>query len=257
MYLKEIELALKLADYARTSVLSYFRKPLAVDTKGDHSPVTVADRETERKMRKLISETFPGHGILGEEFEDKNTDAPYVWALDPIDGTKSFITGSPLFGTLISLLKDGRPVLGIIDMPALDERWVGCENQQTTFNGKDAHVRPCADLADAWLYTTSPHIYGEGDFQVFEKVRKLSGCVLYGADCYAYGLLANGSCDLIVEATMGVHDYCALVPVITGAGGIMTDWQGQPLDLNSDGRVIAAGDKAIADKVHALLDPKD
>ena len=257
MYSKERELAEKLADCARSSVLSYFRKPLDIDTKGDESPVTIADRETERLMRELIGETFPGHGILGEEFGAENTDAPYVWALDPIDGTKSFITGNPLFGTLISLLKDGRPIIGIIDMPALDERWIGCENRQTTLNGKDVHVRPCADLGDAWLYATSPHMFGENDFQAFEKVRKLSGRALYGIDCYSYGLLANGSCDLIIEATMGTHDYCALVPVITGAGGTMTDWQGKPLDLNSDGRVIAAGDQAIAEKVRALLNPYD
>ncbi|MBC8269436.1 MAG: histidinol-phosphatase [Rhodospirillaceae bacterium] len=257
MYSKELELAVKLAECAHTSVLSYFRNPLDVDTKSDESPVTIADRETERMMRELIGETFPDHGILGEEFGAERTDAPYVWALDPIDGTKSFITGNPLFGTLISLLKDGHPIIGIIDMPALGERWIGCTGQQTTFNGKDVHVRPCAKLSDAWLYATSPHMFGEDGFPAFERVRKLSGCVLYGIDCYSYGLLANGSCDLVVEATMGTYDYCALVPVITGAGGIMTDWQGQPLDMKSDGRVIAAGDQGIADKVRDLLNQNE
>jgi len=252
-YDKELGLAEKLADCARASVLSYFRKPLEIDTKKDESPVTIADRETEKAMRALIEDTFPDHGILGEEFGAVRTDAEYVWTLDPIDGTKSFITGSPLFGTLIALLKEGKPVIGIIDMPALTERWIGCTGHPTTFNGQNVRVRPCANINDAWLYATSPHMFKEGDFQAFEEVRKQSHCTLYGTDCYAYGLLANGACDLVIEATMGVYDFCALVPVVTGAGGTMTDWLGRPLGLASDGRVIAAGDKAIAEAAMALL----
>jgi inositol-phosphate phosphatase/L-galactose 1-phosphate phosphatase/histidinol-phosphatase len=252
-YAKELELAERLADCARAHVLSYYRKALDIDTKKDESPVTRADRETEKAMRVLIGETFPDHGILGEEFGAERNDAEYVWTLDPIDGTKSFITGSPLFGTLISLLKDGLPVIGIIDMPVLSERWIGCEGHPTTFNGKDVRVRPCAAIGEAWLYATSPHMFKGNDFQAFERVRKQAGCTLYGTDCYAYGLLANGACDLVIEATMGVHDYCALVPVITGAGGTMTDWQGLPLGLHSDGRVVAAGDKATAAVARNLL----
>ncbi|NQU57763.1 MAG: histidinol-phosphatase [Rhodospirillales bacterium] len=254
MYSKELELAEKLADCARASVLSYFRKPLDIDTKVDESPVTHADRATEKAMRALIEDTFPDHGILGEEFGAVRTDAQYVWTLDPIDGTKSFITGSPLFGTLIALVKEGLPVIGIIDMPALAERWVGCTGQSTTFNGQNVRVRPCATVSDAWLYATSPHMFKGDDFPAFEEVRKKSACTLYGTDCYAYGLLANGACDLVIEAAMGVHDYCALVPVVIGAGGTMTDWQGRPLGLASDGRVVAAGDKATADAALKLLD---
>jgi inositol-phosphate phosphatase/L-galactose 1-phosphate phosphatase/histidinol-phosphatase len=254
MYTKELELAERLADTARTIVMSYFREPLQAIAKEDLTPVTIADRETEQAMRALIEETFPGHGILGEEFEDKNIDAQYVWALDPIDGTKSFIAGNPLFGTLIALLKDGLPVLGIIDMPALNERWVGCHGRPTSFNGQDVNVRACPDIAEAWLYATSPHMFPGDDFTAFETVRKQAHGVLYGIDCYAYGLLANGTCDLVVEATMGIYDICALVPVVTGAGGSMTDWQGKPLGLQSDGRVIAAGDEALAKSVRGLLD---
>lgn len=254
MYSKELKLAAAMADSARTSVLSYFRKPLNIDTKSDESPVTIADRETEALMRAMIKDTFPDHGILGEEFGSERTDAQYVWALDPIDGTKSFITGSPLFGTLIALLKDGRPIIGIIDIPALDERWMAGPDQPTTFNGQPVHVRPCASLADAWLYATSPQMFPGDDFLTFEKVRQQASSTLYGIDCYAYGLLANGWCDLIVEATMGIYDYCALVPVITGAGGHMTDWQGRPLGLHSDGRIVAGGDTATHQAAIALLE---
>jgi inositol-phosphate phosphatase / L-galactose 1-phosphate phosphatase / histidinol-phosphatase len=245
MYSKELDLAKKLADCARDIVLPYFRQPLDIISKADDSPVTIADREAEQAMRALIKNTFPDHGILGEEFGQENIDADYVWALDPIDGTKSFITGTPLFGTLVSLLKAGSPVIGIIDMPALNERWVGCDGRPTTFQGKNVHVRPCASLDKAWLYATSPHMF-ESDFPAFEKVRKQTHCALYGIDCYAYGLLANGACDLVIEATMGIYDFCALAPVVAGAGGTMTDWRGGALNLQSDGRVVAAGDPAMS-----------
>ena len=254
MYSKELELAGRLADTASRIVMSYFRKPMQAITKKDLTPVTVADREAEQAMRALIKKTFPDHGLLGEEFEDKNINAQYVWALDPIDGTKSFITGMPLFGTLVSLLKDGLPVIGIIDMPALNERWAGCEGHTTLFNGKSVQVRPCSNIGDAWLYATSPHMFLGDDFTAFERVRKQTHCTLYGADCYAYGLLANGSCDLVIEASMGIYDFCALVPVIKGAGGYMADWQGKPLGLKSDGRVIAASKQALAEKARDLLD---
>ena len=254
MYTKELALAEKLADTARAVILSYFRKPLNIDTKEDKTPVTLADREAERAMRGLIESAFPDHGILGEEYGSVRTDAEFVWTLDPIDGTKSFITGVPLFGTLIALLKEGQPIIGIIDMPVLDERWVGCLQRPTTFNAKQVSVRSCASIGDAWLYATTPHMFEGDDFQAFERVRKQTHCTLYGADCYAYGLLASGTCDLVIEATMGIYDFCALVPVITGAGGVMTDWQGRPLGLESDGRVVAAGEESIAIDARTLLD---
>jgi inositol-phosphate phosphatase / L-galactose 1-phosphate phosphatase / histidinol-phosphatase len=251
-YWKELALAEKLAETARPIVLAHFREALDVIAKDDLSPVTIADREAERAMRDLIGETFPDHGILGEEFGGENTDAEFVWVLDPIDGTKAFITGTPMFGTLISLLKSGRPVIGIIDMPALNERWIGCQGEPATFNGNSVHVRKCPKLGDAWLYASSPHMFA-GDFAAFEKVRKQTRHALYGIDCYAYGVLASGGCDLVIEATMGAHDFCALAPVISGAGGCISDWQGKPLSLKSDGRVIAAGDEEIALKVREIL----
>lgn len=250
---KELALATTLADTTGPIVMAHFRQPLDIVAKDDATPVTVADRGAEEKMRELISDQFPDHGIVGEEFAPVNPDAEFVWVLDPIDGTKSFVTGKPLFGTLIALLHGGKPVIGIIDMPAINERWVGCSGRQTTFNGNDVKVRACPDIQGAWLYATSPHMFEGEDFPAFENVRKNSRCVLYGADCYAYGLLANGSCDLVVEAQMGVYDYCALVPVVQGAGGVMSDWQGEPLGLKSDGRVLAAGDVKTAEATMKLL----
>ncbi len=253
LYSKELALAEKLADATRPIVMKHFRAPLDVIAKEDATPVTVADRKAEKTMRSMIAESFPVHGILGEEFGGENTDAEFVWVLDPIDGTKAFITGTPLFGTLIALLKDGAPIIGIIDMPALNERWVGCEKRPTTFNGKPVQTRSCNAIGDAWLYATTPHMFEGDDFSSFERVRKQARQTQYGIDCYSYGLLANGSCDLVIEATMGAHDFCALEPVITGAGGVITDWQGAPLGLKSDGRVVAATDESLAKLARDIL----
>lgn len=236
------ELAIRLADAAGSVALKYFRSPLNIESKDDDSPVTIADREAEQVVRAMIAEAYPDHGILGEEFGNHRIDAEYVWVVDPIDGTASFVTGKPLFGTLISLLQDGEPIIGVIDMPALGERWIGCNGQPTVFAGTNVSVRSCANLKDAWLSATSPQMFPSGDFKKFEALRMLCYRTVYGADCYAYGLLASGTLDLVVEATMGVYDYCALAPVVIGAGGVMTDWHGDPLSINSDGRVIAAGD---------------
>ncbi len=240
-----MELADGLADAAGTVVTRYFRTPMPVESKGDASPVTAADREAERAMRALIEGAHPDHGILGEEFEAVNPGAEFVWVVDPIDGTKSFITGKPLFGTLVALARGGRPVLGIIDQPVLKERWRGIGGRPTTFNGEPARVRPCADLGDAILYATSPHMFEGADAEAFARVAAAVRHPLYGCDCYAYGLLALGHADLVVEASPKPFDYAALVPVVEGAGGIITDWAGEPLTLASDGRVVAAGDRAV------------
>ncbi|NQV55332.1 MAG: histidinol-phosphatase [Rhodospirillales bacterium] len=238
-----IQLAHKLADLAGPIINGYFRQNPKIDDKDDLSPVTAADREAEAAMRAAITEAFPGHGILGEEFGPENTDAEYVWVLDPIDGTKAFITGKPLFGTLIALTQNGVPVLGIIDQPVLGERWAGCQGQKSTFNGKAITTRACAALSDAWLYATTPHMFEGDDFTAFTALTDRVKQALYGADCYAYGLLASGFTDIVCEASLKPYDFCAVVPVIKGAGGIMTDWSGAPLTIHSDGRVLAAGDK--------------
>ncbi len=248
-----VELAERLAETARSTVLGYFRTGIAVDDKADASPVTRADRETEAAMRALIGEVFPDHGIFGEEYGAERMDADYVWVLDPIDGTKSFVIGKPLFGTLVALLHEGTPIIGVIEMAALGERWVGAVGRPTTMNGQPTRTRPCPSLADAWLSTTTPEMFANEDATAFARLR--AGCrgAVYGADCYAYGLISLGSLDLVCEAQMKPYDYCALVPIVDGAGGRISDWCGRPLGLDSDGRVIAAGDPAAhARAVEAL-----
>lgn len=248
-----LALAEALADAAGGVVRRYFRQKIAIDQKGDLTPVTIADREAEVAMRRLIAERFPDHGIIGEEHGPTRPEAPYVWVLDPIDGTKSFISGIPLFGTLIALAFEGRPVLGVIDQPILGERWVGAAGRPSTLNGTPIRTRACADLAAATLYTTQPEMFAGGDAAAFARLRTAVRLARYGADCYAYAVLASGFVDLVVESGLKPYDYSALVPVIEGAGGTMTDWQGRPLTLASAGHVVAAGDAALGVSARRLL----
>jgi inositol-phosphate phosphatase / L-galactose 1-phosphate phosphatase / histidinol-phosphatase len=238
------DLAERLADESGAIVRRYFRTAITVEDKADASPVTIADRESEAAMRELIEAAFPNHGIIGEELAPTRTDADYVWVLDPIDGTKSFVTGKPLYGTLIALLHKGQPIIGIINHPSLQERWVGIRGRPTLFNGKPVTTRACESLAKAVVYTTSPYMFENAhDREAYERVRKAVKLTLFGGDCFAYALVASGWADLVVESGLKVFDFCALVPVLEGAGGIVTDWQNRPLSLHSDGRVIAAGDR--------------
>jgi inositol-phosphate phosphatase/L-galactose 1-phosphate phosphatase/histidinol-phosphatase len=245
-----------LADASGAIIRRYFRRKIAIADKADSTPVTIADRQAEGAMRRLIAARFPEHGILGEEYGAKNAKADYVWVLDPIDGTKSFINGIPLFGTLIALTYRGIPVLGVIDQPILKERWVGAAGRKSTLNGKPIRTRRCAALETATLYATSPDMFKKAEAAGFERLRRVVKLARYGGDCYAYALLATGFIDLVVEVDLKPYDYCALAPVIAGAGGIMTDWTGRALDLASDGRVIASGDQALARSVRRVLAPR-
>ncbi len=240
-----IALAERLAEAAGAVVMTYFRGDLAIDSKPDQSPVTVADKEAETAMRRLIEDAYPDHGIIGEEFPDDRVDSDFVWVLDPIDGTQSFVTGKPLFGTLIALMENGRPVLGVMDMPALKERWIGAHGLPTTFNGEPVTARACEGIDKAWLYATSPQMFEAADFPAFERLRKASWRAVYGAECMAYGLLASGLVDIVCEGTMKLYDYAPMIPIIEGAGGVITDWQGKALGADSDGNVLAGGDKRI------------
>jgi histidinol phosphatase-like enzyme (inositol monophosphatase family) len=173
------------------------------------------------------------------------------WVLDPIDGTTSFIAGRPIFGTLIALVQDGWPVLGVIDQPILEERWAGRLGEPTTFNGRAIRTRPCPELSSAVLATTSPNLFGEDEADAFMGLAKgvAERKIVWGGDCYSYGLLASGHIDVVCEAGLKLYDYAALVPVVEGAGGTMSDWQGHPLDAGSDGRVLALGDPARLEDV--------
>ena len=245
--------ALRLADAAGEVIRPYFRKPLAVRDKPDLSPVTAADRAAEEAMRRLIEARFPEHGILGEEFGREREDAELVWVLDPIDGTKSFISGVPLFGALIALTREGRPILGIIDQPISRERWVGAAGRPTTLNGAPIGCRACPSLAVATLFATTPDMFKGEDAAAFARVSAAVKLVRFGADCYAYGLLAAGFVDLVLEASLKPYDFCAMVPVVEGAGGIATDWRGGSLDIASDGRILVAGDRRAHEAALALL----
>lgn len=244
-----------LADAAGAVIQRYWRLPIDVESKNEpgrpvaESPVTIADREVEGLMRQMITSRYPSHGIYGEELGQTKLDAEYCWVLDPIDGTKSFITGKPLFGTLIALLRNGRPILGVIDQCILRERWLGV-NGRTLHNGQLVRSRGAEKLEGAMLYATTPHMFAPGVEETrFGRLRSRVLRPLYGCDCYAYALLASGFVDMVVEADLGIYDYCALVPVIANAGGCISDWNGQPLTLQSvkesGGRVLAAGNKAL------------
>ena len=245
----DIAFAGRLADAAAAVVLRYFRTGVAVDDKADASPVTVADRAAEEAMRSLIAKERPQDGIIGEEYGRTRADAARVWVLDPIDGTKSFISGRPMFGTLVGLAVDGVPQLGVIDCAAAGERWTGTVGGETLHRLRDGTQKPvrtraCAGLDKATLYCSSPLMFKE-NFPAFERVRTQVKLPMYGGDCYAYGLVASGFADLDIEAGLGIYDYVAVAPVLAGAGGTMTDWQGRPLTLASDGRVVAAGDARV------------
>uniref|UniRef100_A0A7S4BZX8 histidinol-phosphate transaminase n=1 Tax=Chrysotila carterae TaxID=13221 RepID=A0A7S4BZX8_CHRCT len=252
------DFAEELAKAAAAEILPFWRKPIVVESKIDserpveESPVTIADRNAEKAMRALIEARYPTHGVIGEELGSVREGAEYCWVLDPIDGTKSFITGKPLFGTLIGLCFHGAPIVGVIDQCVLKERWVGVVGGGTKLNGTLVHTRSAStELKETMLYATTPEMFSSGfETERFDAVRASVKRTLYGCDCYAYGLLAAGfGADLVVEADLCVYDYAALVPVVLGAGGLMTDWSGQPLTLQrhgfSHGRVVAAANATI------------
>ena len=247
-----LRFACQLADTARPIAREYFRQPLEVENKADQSPVTIADRAIEKALRQLIETRYPDHGILGEEFPPRHGDQ-FTWVLDPIDGTRSFITGMPLFGTLIALLQQGRPILGVVDFPALSERWAGVVGQATRHLGNVVRTSDVVRLADSSLYCTSPDMFSGEDIEAFARLSAQVGMRRFGGDCYAYALLASGHCELVVEAGLQPYDYLSLVPVIEGAGGRITDWQGQALTLESDGHVVAAANESLLQAALAIL----
>jgi len=240
-----LELACALADAAAAQSMRYFRTPLPIITKDDLSPVTLADRDAEAAMRRILAERSPGDGIFGEEHGRERLDAGRVWVLDPIDGTRSFITGSPLWGTLIGVLEGGRVRLGMVDMPVLRERWWGLSEAGgraaiALRNGQPVHASACTRIEDARIVCTSPDIFAPADWQAFDALSRRCAMRRFGGDCYGYAQLAGGTIDLVVETGLQPYDYLGPAGLIEAAGGVITDWQGQPLGLQSDGRVVAA-----------------
>jgi len=247
----------QLADAAGEAILPFFRTSLAVEDKGRDGrfdPVTAADRAAEVAMRTLIHRAFPEHGIIGEEFGSERADAEYVWVLDPIDGTKSFIAGMPAWGTLIALTRLGEPVYGMMHQPFTRERFTG-DGGRARYRGpagsRDLRVRPCATLSEALLFTTSPMLMKEADRGFFARVERTVRLSRYGGDCYAYCMLAAGHIDLVIETELKPYDVMPLIPIITGAGGIITSWEGDGAE--SGGRVVVAGDARVHEAAIALL----
>ena len=239
----------ELATVSGEAILPFFRTALSIDDKGlpgAFDPVTAADRAAEVAMRTLIARNFPSHGVIGEEFGGERTDAEFVWILDPIDGTKSFISGLPAWGTLIALTHRGVPVLGMMHQPFVRERFTG-DGAKARYRGpageRDLMVRPCGALAEAIIYTTSPRLMKAADRKAFARVEDAARLSRYGGDCYAYCMLAAGHVDLVIETEIKPYDIVPLIPIITGAGGVVTTWEGAPAE--SGGRVIAAGDARV------------
>jgi histidinol phosphatase-like enzyme (inositol monophosphatase family) len=234
------------ADVAGVVALKYFRKVIPVDDKDDKSPVTQADREIEQTLRALINKRYPTHGIFGEEFGQENIDAEFVWVIDPIDGTKSFATGRPLFGTIIGLLHNGKPVMGVIDQAYTRERWFGITDTLATHNRMPICVAPPRQLPQSRLYTGSIDMFKGANFENFVRLCQSAKWTQYSCDCYAYGLLAMGWADVITEQCLKLYDVAGAVPIITGAGGFISDWNAQPIDINFDGFLVAASNRELA-----------
>jgi len=252
-----LEFAHRLADAARRETLHRWQSGCVADDKGGEGgfdPVTEADRESERVMRALIEAEYPEHGIAGEEFPERPAQGPFTWSLDPIDGTRSFTCGLPNWVTLIALLRDGRPVLGVIDAPCLDERYSAGEGEGLFVrSGREAALQAsdCSELSSARLSTTDPYLFKGDEAQAFERVRRSVRTTRYGLDGYAYARLAAGTLDLIVECGLKPHDYNALIPVIRAAGGVIGDWSGG--EDFSAGTVIAAATRELYEEAVSLM----
>ena len=246
----------RLATISGETILPFFRTTLAIENKQARGfdPVTAADRAAEDAMRALIRRSFPAHGILGEEYGSEHTDAEYVWVLDPIDGTKSFIAGMVAWGTLIGLMRFGEPVFGLMHQPFTRERFSGdggAANYRGPGGNRDLRVRTCAGLSDALLYTTSPLLMNTSDRAVFARVEDKVKLSRYGGDCYAYCMLAAGHIDLIIETEIKPHDIVPLIPIIAGAGGIVTTWENGP--AQGGGRIVVAGDRRVHEAALEML----
>jgi myo-inositol-1(or 4)-monophosphatase len=239
----------RLAAVSGEIILPFFRTSLGVENKslsGGFDPVTAADRTAESAMRNLIRAQFPEHGIIGEEFGNERADAEYVWTLDPIDGTKSFISGMPVWGTLVGLMRGGRPAFGMMHQPFTRERFTG-DGEAAHYRGPNGQralrTRPCESIEEAILFTTSPLLLEGADLEAFGRVQERARLSRYGGDCYMYCMLAAGHVDLVIEAGLKPHDVVPLIPIVQGAGGVITTWDGGPAE--AAGRVIAAGDRRI------------
>ena len=243
-----------LADTARSICLDALKAKQTVSLKPDQSMVTETDLAIESRLRELIAQRYPEHGIYGEEYENQNIDASHVWVLDPIDGTTAFVAGIPVYGTLIGLAREGKAFIGIIDHPASNDRWVGVADDIAWMNGNEVRTRSCETLDNAFMTCSNPDFFDESEFFQFCGLRNQVLYTQYGGSCYAYGALASGRTDIGIDSKMGPVDVFACSAVISGAGGRMTDWSGKELSLQWSGQLLACGDSKLQVKVIDLLE---
>lgn len=249
-----VDHANRFADISRTTIREEIYRPREVLVKSDATPVTPIDQKVERALRAAIQEAFPDHGIVGEEYDILESDSDYVWVLDPIDGTMAFIAGLPTFATLIALTWRGSPILGVMDSPITEERWIGVDRVGTTLNGAAIQPRPCKILDTAFAHTSSP-LYFESvsDIAAYDRITNAVQFLIFGGGCHAFGRVAHGYIDIAFETAHDIYDYLALVPIINNAGGIISDWQGNPLTLSSGPRFLACGDQALQSQTLQIL----
>jgi len=247
----------EIADVAAPVSLKYFKKPIHIDNKGpklgtDFDPVTIADKLTEKAIRDLIRSRYPDHNIHGEEQAKEQKGSAFTWVIDPIDGTRAFISGIPTWGTLVSLHDGKKPIVGLLDQPYLKERYIGTSDN-TTLNGEKITCRPCANMSEATISTTDPLQLFQDEIELdkFYRVAARAKLMRNGYDCYAYAMIAAGHMDVVIESGLEAYDIQALIPIIQGAGGVITNWQGGPADHG--GQVVACGDKRLHKQVLELL----
>ena len=247
------DLALALVQTSRPIIKQWFRQSPNIAQKSDQSPVTIADQAVEKALRAEIKKHFPEHGIIGEEDGITPSDHDFTWVIDPIDGTRAFSTGNPIFGTLIAVLYQQKPVIGVIDMPTQFQTWLGVEGRPTTLNGEVVNVSGQDSVSQARLSTTSGHALGD-DYPRFEQLSQKVMVTGFGGDCANYAHLATGWTDLVAESNLAAYDIMATVPVITGAGGMITQWDGQAITLDHyDGTALASSSVSLHDKAIGLL----
>ena len=246
---------LTLPTLSRPVVTQHFRSGFSIEQKADASPVTIADKSVEAELRHAILTAFPDHAIVGEE-QGGCADRQFCWVIDPIDGTRAFVIGKPLFGTLVGVARDGQPFAGLIDMPALDETYLSQGQHSYLITGSEKtvlSVSSCRRLDQAQIATTSPEAFTTDGLGRFNRLGKACRFTHYGGDCYNYALLAAGHLDLVMEHQLATHDFMALIPVLKGAGAIVTDWSGQPLDLSSDGSLLVAATPELHEAALGLI----
>ena len=247
------DFSIHLADESEKIIKKYFRTSLDVDSKEDQSPVTIADKEVELKIREIIKTHYPEHGILGEEFDQTNIESEYIWVIDPIDGTRSFIAGHKDFGTLIALVYNNKPIVGIINCPMHNERWVGIINKETTMNNKVVKTSKTTVINESYFCTSGLYLEDDHFKKSCDKIINKSKYYRLGGDCYMYGMIASGLIEIVLEDTLKTHDYMALIPVIEGAGGVVTDKYGSPVTINSDGSIVASANKSLHNQIINII----